>query len=159
MDIDRRSFARSILALACAVGLFAGPTLAQQRPCQEDMKKLCPEAQPGTPEARKCLAGNMDKLSEACRQRLSAARNRRQGYPARFKGCEADLEKHCKGLMPGGGRLMRCLRSHESEISTECKSRLPAVRTGGTPKADAAGGQISSAPTAVATAQPTAPAK
>lgn len=161
MAIDRRRLARSIIALAvCAVWLCTSPIAAQQRPCLEDVKKLCPGVQPGSPEARQCLASNMDKVSAPCRERITKGRGRRQGYPARLRGCETDLDKHCKGVTPGGGRLIQCLRAHESELSAECKARVPGGRAN-TPSAGqtAAAGDTSSAPTAVVTAQPTVPAK
>lgn len=159
MDIDRGWLARSILALAmCTAGLFATPVRAQQRPCQDDVKRLCPQVTPGTMEARKCITDNVDKLSEACRQRLGS-RARRQGYPVRLKGCESDLDKFCKGVMPGAGRLMKCLREHEKEVSAECKARLPgghartAANAGGGHGTAAVQGSptVGAAPTAAAT--------
>lgn len=129
MDTDRRSLARSTLASAiCATAMLVAPVAAQQRPCREDLQKICPDVKPGGPEARKCLKDNVDKLSEGCRQRITAARGQRQGYPARFKGCEGDLDKFCKDVMPGGGRLIKCLREHESDLTAECKTRLPGGR-------------------------------
>ena len=35
--------------------------------------------------------------------------------------CKADVEKHCKGVKMGGGRIAACLRSHEADLSAECK--------------------------------------
>lgn len=132
MDTCRRSFARALTVLAlCATGIPSGTATAQQRPCLEDIKKFCPNAKPGGPETRKCLQDNLDKLSDACRQRVSAVRGRRQGYPARFRGCEGDLDKFCKEVLPGAGRLIKCLREHENDLSAECKTRLPGARPAG----------------------------
>ncbi len=30
----------------------------------------------------------------------------------------------CKGVIPGGGRLLRCLKEHENELSPDCKAKL-----------------------------------
>jgi hypothetical protein len=129
MDTDHRWPARSTFALAmCAMAMLVTPVAAQQRPCREDLQKLCPDVKPGGPEARKCLKDNLEKLSEGCRQRITAARAQRQGYPARFKGCEGDLDKFCKDVMQGAGRLIKCLREHESDLTAECKTRLPGGR-------------------------------
>jgi hypothetical protein len=40
--------------------------------------------------------------------------------------CRADLEKLCKGVAQGGGRLSNCLREHASELSPGCKAKLDA---------------------------------
>ena len=118
--------------LVVLVFLFRSlPVLAQAHPCQDDLKRLCPNAKPGTGEARKCLMDNQDKLSEACHKRIDEARGRQKGYPARFRGCEADLDKFCKDTTPGAGRLVKCLREHENELSPECKNRIPSGRGGG----------------------------
>ena len=34
--------------------------------------------------------------------------------------CRADVQKLCKGIHPGEGRIAACLKQHESEISPGC---------------------------------------
>jgi len=34
--------------------------------------------------------------------------------------CQMDLEKFCKDVQPGGGRLMQCLKAHQSELASAC---------------------------------------
>ena len=38
--------------------------------------------------------------------------------------CRADLQKLCKGVQPGGGRLVMCLKQHESEVSPGCREAM-----------------------------------
>ena len=48
-----------------------------------------------------------------------------QVMPAPGKGpCRSDVEKFCKGIKPGGGRIWACLKSHEAEISQPCKDQM-----------------------------------
>jgi Tol biopolymer transport system component len=74
-----------------------------------------------------------------------ATRAQERGDP-----CAADARKFCKGVRFGGGRLIRCLAEHETEITPACRERI--VRLGGLPKV---GGrdQTASAPR-TPTAQP-----
>lgn len=41
--------------------------------------------------------------------------------------CKADAQKLCKDTKPGGGRVMACLKEHESELSPACKEQLPVM--------------------------------
>jgi hypothetical protein len=37
--------------------------------------------------------------------------------------CKADAEKFCKDVEPGGGRIKKCLKEHEADLSPECKAK------------------------------------
>ena len=37
--------------------------------------------------------------------------------------CKGDIEKFCKDVQQGGGRIVGCLKSHEAKLSPECKAR------------------------------------
>ncbi|MGA7742147.1 MAG: cysteine rich repeat-containing protein [Polyangia bacterium] len=40
--------------------------------------------------------------------------------------CRPDVERLCKDIPPGGGRIIACLKSHESNLSPACKEKLVA---------------------------------
>ena len=40
------------------------------------------------------------------------------------KQCEADAKRLCHFVIPGGGRIFRCLESHNSDLSTGCRQAL-----------------------------------
>jgi hypothetical protein len=42
--------------------------------------------------------------------------------------CQEDSAKFCKDVAPGGGRLIRCLKTHESELSAACRESMAAAR-------------------------------
>ena len=50
----------------------------------------------------------------------AAAAEDQEGHRA----CRADAQRLCKGVQPGGGRIMACLKTHESELSPDCKKRI-----------------------------------
>ena len=48
-----------------------------------------------------------------------------KGIIETFKeGCKADLEKYCKDVKPGDGRLLACLYANSEKISARCEYAL-----------------------------------
>lgn len=42
--------------------------------------------------------------------------------------CKSDVEKFCKGVERGEGRIISCLKSHSEELSPECKAKKQEVK-------------------------------
>jgi hypothetical protein len=42
--------------------------------------------------------------------------------------CAADAKKLCAGVEPGRGRIMKCLKDHEAEVSLACRSDMKAAK-------------------------------
>ncbi len=42
--------------------------------------------------------------------------------------CKEDVDKFCKGIRPGHGRMLSCLKSHESEVSAACRDHIAEMR-------------------------------
>ncbi|SIQ78001.1 MULTISPECIES: cysteine rich repeat-containing protein [unclassified Bosea (in: a-proteobacteria)] len=38
--------------------------------------------------------------------------------------CQADFARNCPGIMPGGGRLMACLKEKPDQFSQTCRDAL-----------------------------------
>ncbi len=38
--------------------------------------------------------------------------------------CKADFEKFCKDIKPGQGRIAKCMKAHESELSPACRDKI-----------------------------------
>jgi Cysteine rich repeat len=38
--------------------------------------------------------------------------------------CTSDAERFCKGIQPGGGRIIRCLIANQREVSAGCAQVL-----------------------------------
>lgn len=51
-----------------------------------------------------------------------------QGQAAVRAACQADFEKNCPGIRPGGGRLLACMRGKEASFSDGCKDALKAAQ-------------------------------
>jgi Cysteine rich repeat len=52
------------------------------------------------------------------------------GPPARaqaqgqFAYCKADMARLCRGVQPGGGRVLGCLKAHENDLTVGCAKEL-----------------------------------
>ena len=47
----------------------------------------------------------------------------------RARPCRADAQRLCAGIKPGEGRIVACLKSHESDLSAACKANLANLRS------------------------------
>ena len=45
--------------------------------------------------------------------------------------CADDVAKYCKDVQPGGGRIVRCLKQHENDLSPACKQNAAEVKKKG----------------------------
>jgi cysteine rich repeat protein len=43
--------------------------------------------------------------------------------------CNADAERICPGVAPGGGKIIACLKQHKDEVSFGCAKALKAMKT------------------------------
>jgi hypothetical protein len=51
-----------------------------------------------------------------------------QAAPSVRQACQADVEKLCAGVRPGGGRIRECIAAHKDELSPACKDALQSAR-------------------------------
>ena len=127
-----------LIAIVLGASGAMGAEAPKGRPCQADIQKLCKDIKVGGGRVRDCLKSHASELSPGCKQMMDSnqgifaqdgagggARQRRaQGV---LEACKADLDKHCKGIQPGGGRLRACLEKHSSELSDACKKSVSAL--------------------------------
>jgi len=127
-----------LLATLCASLVVAtGGSFAQQSPqkgvkaggervCQEDAKKFCGNVRPGGGRIYNCLAGHSAELAPACRERLTAAKARFDEF---VKACKSDADKYCKGITPGAGRILSCLKGREADLTADCRAQFHHARS------------------------------
>jgi hypothetical protein len=119
---------RSIListAIALLAAGFAVNAGAQGRkgngPCAEDAKKFCGDEKPGGGRIARCMKRHEAELAPACQAEMKKAEERIEQVKAE---CKADAQKFCKGIRPGGGRILACLKSHQSELAPACAAEF-----------------------------------
>ncbi len=101
---------------AVSVGAAQG-----QDPCAGDVQKFCKDVQPGAGRIAGCLKEHEADLSRACKRQMAEVKKRVHEFR---EACEDDILSFCAGVKPGGGRIIKCLKEHESELSIECKTKM-----------------------------------
>ncbi len=121
-QIGIKYFIFVIIAMICFGVGAAQDTFAQQRrPCSEDVAKFCKDVQPGGGAMAKCLKDHESELSQVCKEHISQMEQRVEDFK---EACQSDAAKFCKDVKAGGGRILRCLKEHEAELSPACKAKM-----------------------------------
>jgi hypothetical protein len=99
--------------------------------CKMEIEKYCAQVTPGQGRVLACLYAHEDKLSAKCEYALydAAAQLERAVAALSYVAneCDADLDKYCSSITPGGGRLLECLDRHDKQVSKRCKQALKDV--------------------------------
>jgi hypothetical protein len=121
--MDLLKHAARVAALAVlALGVIAVQDVpAAQGPCADDVAKYCKDVKPGGGRLAKCLKENEKQLSPACRSSIEDSKKK---AAEAHQACEADARKFCKDVKPGEGRIVRCLKEHEKDLSPECRAKM-----------------------------------
>ncbi len=94
--------------------------------CKDDVQKFCKDVQPGGGRIIKCLKEHESELSEGCKQQQAAKKEARKEKREEIKAaCKDDVQKFCKDVKPGDGRIINCLKQNESSLSSACQGELP----------------------------------
>jgi hypothetical protein len=90
-------------------------------PCTGEIQKYCANVKPGGGEVARCLGQHKADLSNGCQSRLSALTEQ---VKEADEACQDDIMLVCGGVEPGGGRVLQCLKDHQSWLSFDCKVKL-----------------------------------
>jgi hypothetical protein len=132
---------KSAIVMLATVLIVAGPVARAQsvsegtkpapaagkraNPCNDDVQKFCKDVKPGAGRLHQCLGQHEAELSAACRDARQQAKARVERFQ---QACQADVQKYCKDVKPGGGRTAKCLTRHEAELSAACKTELQSAK-------------------------------
>jgi hypothetical protein len=90
--------------------------------CSSDHSKFCAGITKPRSKITQCLLEHNEHLSESCKSGLKAftesVRSEMKSY------CMEDVAKFCRWVIPGGGRIIKCLFKNEASLSQACNKAL-----------------------------------
>lgn len=117
-----KNWKMAMLAGVFCLSMVSGVSAeSNAKPCAEDVANFCKGVQPGQGRLAQCLKEHSNELSPACKENIQIKKEKFQDF---VQACKADEEKLCNDVKPGAGRIIRCLKQHESELSPECKKKM-----------------------------------
>ncbi|WP_413287762.1 cysteine rich repeat-containing protein [Bdellovibrio sp. HCB337] len=107
---------------ACILGFSLVASAHQHEgPCMADKEAYCKDVTAGHGAIVKCLKENEAKLKPECQAHMKAAKEAMKDVK---EACHEDFEKFCHDVKPGGGRIIKCMKEHEAELSATCKTEI-----------------------------------
>lgn len=102
-----------------------------QEACKPDIKKYCDEVTLGDGRLAACLYAHEDKVSDTCAffiyRVVEQVQQDMQTLNLIADQCIDDIEKNCKGVEPGEGRILKCLDKNEKKVSSNCTRTLKSL--------------------------------
>jgi len=103
------------------IGVATARAQAGADACGADVEKYCKDVPVGGGRRYRCLKEHEKDLSEPCRKHIAEVKGRARGI---HEACWDDVSRLCGDVRRGGGRILQCLKDHESELSDPCKAAL-----------------------------------
>ena len=121
----RRSRLCILVSLLFVVLGFTSHSYAQESLlCADDIEKYCKEIKPGGGRLLNCLKAHEKEISPSCCGKIGEL----QGIITECeKACSGDIAQFCKDVQPGEGRIIKCLRQHDKELSSSCSAKLEMI--------------------------------
>ena len=127
-----------VLVMAAAIFMLASNAAAADdlvetvaKGCEKELTSYCSNVTPGEGRILACLYAHSDKLSGQCEYALYDAAVQLERFVAALSylanECDEDLDKFCKGVEAGEGRLLKCLDENSEKISARCTQALKDV--------------------------------
>ena len=118
----RNALVSTAFAMLAVVASDAGAQAKKgDGPCAADAKKFCGDVQPGGGRIAKCMKSHQAELTPACQAEIKRVEERVEQVK---EECGADAKKFCQGIRPGQGRILACLKSHQSELAPACAAEF-----------------------------------
>jgi hypothetical protein len=110
------------ILILCVAALTSATAISARGECKADREKFCASVPKGDKKAMwQCMKDNEAQLSEPCKNHIAKMREKGKGIK---KACKEEHKKLCKDVKPGEGRIIKCLKQNEAQLSDACKAAL-----------------------------------
>ncbi|HXN05584.1 MAG TPA: cysteine rich repeat-containing protein [Nitrospiria bacterium] len=110
---------------------FANEGRGENDACKADFEKYCKDVKPGEGRIMQCMKEHEKDFSQACKTHMAEKKEMMEKKIKEAReACKGDVEKYCKDVKPGGGRIMQCLAEHKDQLSDTCKENLRSKPSG-----------------------------
>ncbi len=89
--------------------------------CADDVASYCAGVTRGKGAVLRCLSQNRASLTPACQGVLQGAQEKAAEFR---KACGKDVRQFCRGIAPGEGRVLACLKSRQADLSPGCQALM-----------------------------------
>ena len=122
-------FQRSMLFIFVgfiSVALYSNFDAYAEEPliCADDIEKYCKEIRPGDWRILNCLKSHETELTVACKGKIEELKGIIKDAEL---ACSGDISKFCNEVQPGEGRILKCLREHDKELSSSCSAKIEMI--------------------------------
>ena len=109
-------------AILCFASFIASAQeIDRKGACRADIEKFCKDVKTGQGRLAQCVKQHEGDLSLACRELIAEGKKKAGEF---VNDCKPDAEKFCKGVEPGKGRVLKCLKANEAKLSPVCKAHF-----------------------------------
>jgi hypothetical protein len=118
----KRLLVRLAILFAVAICLILrlySPAFAEGE-CKGDIARFC-KGTTGPKKEIACLKKHKEQLSPQCKMHIVQVL---EAVVEAHQDCEPEIYAFCPGVEPGGGHIMRCLKTHKTELSPACKAGI-----------------------------------
>ena len=118
----------AMLVLTPLATVYAQQSVAEMvvEGCQKELESFCSTVTPGRGRIAACLLAHNDKLSEQCEGAFEVGLVQLSMILSTVsyvvEHCSDDLDKHCKGVVIGGGRIQKCLSKNRDKLEQKCQT-------------------------------------
>lgn len=121
------SIVAALIAFFVLLSVWNVAVFAEEgRPCADDIASFCKDVKPGGGRIILCLKQHEGELSSVCKDKLQELQKRIDEFK---RVCSTDIEKFCKGVEPGEGRIARCLEGRTTELTPACADETHFIKT------------------------------
>jgi len=112
---------RALFTIAACGSLLAAPAALADGPCAADTQSFCSDVTPGQGRLQSCLRSHWGELQPSCRDYLDRVAS---GTELFVLQCEVEIFQFCRLVPSGKGEVLACLRSHRTELSSQCQGAV-----------------------------------